>query len=126
MTRREQAPSGGAGQRREGSVLGGALPAARHLNKQAVIDYLSGSREFGRAFDYNPVVGTVEVVADPQVDGTYAAQFQDVSDSRTVRTVQLLFVTGHEEGTVLEALEATLEEVEFTSWPPTSGSLRFL
>lgn len=32
MTRAQQAPSGGgAGPRREGSVLGGALPTARHL-----------------------------------------------------------------------------------------------
>lgn len=94
------------------------------ITKQTVISYLS-SPAFGRAFSYNPQPGTVEVVADPQVDGTYAAQFTDVED-REPRTVHLLFVTGAPSEEDAEAvLEENLEEVEYDSWPPVSGALRF-
>lgn len=105
--------SGSPGQRREGDVLGGASPTA-----QSIKEWLTEQT----AYDYRPDADTIRVKADPQVDGTFAVRFIDYQSEATV---DLLFVTGSEEGTVAEVLEATLEEVEFTSWPPTSGGLSF-
>lgn len=106
--------SGGRGQRREGDVLGGASPTARSIKAWLT--------EQG-SYSYRPQPDTIQVVEDPQVDGTFAVRFTD--NARDFPVVDLLFVTGHEEGSVAEQLEATLEEVEFSSWPPMSGALRF-
>jgi hypothetical protein len=84
------------------------------------------ANEMSSSFTYKPKPGTIQIVPDPQVTGTYAVQFTDEENADTEGgVVQLLFVTGLEEGTINEVLEATLEEVEFESWPPQSGSLRF-
>lgn len=76
-----------------------------------------------QGYSYRPVPGTVEVCEDPQVADTFAVRFKDAADEG--RTVDLLFICSDGEGTVDEVLDAVLEEVEFTTWPPTSGALRF-
>ena len=72
---------------------------------------------------YKPQPGTVEVFSDPEVAGTYAARFKD--DEYDGEHTHLLFVTGTESGSDDEILSRCLEEVEFTTWPPTSGPLQF-
>jgi hypothetical protein len=83
------------------------------------------------SYTYKPDPATIEVIADPQVSGTWAVQFTDLENADTEGgVVQLLFVTGwetsqHPGAPAEQILDATLEEVEFESWPPRSGSLRF-
>lgn len=81
--------------------------------------------EMGKDYTYKPKPGTVEVAADPQVEGTFAARFVCLEDGD--RTVDLLFITrdAREGSTDSEALAYSLEEVEYHAWPPRSGNLRF-
>jgi hypothetical protein len=74
------------------------------------------------SYDYRADPATIEVVPDPRVTGTWAAQFTDL---KYREPVQLLFVTGGETGSDAEVLDRCLEEVEFDSWPPVSGNLQF-
>lgn len=79
-------------------------------------------------YDYAPEKGTVEVIEDPKVPGTFAARFKEDGYD-----IDLLFVTSEAARTVPggsvdqigDVLEMTLEEVEFEAWPPVSGNLRF-
>jgi hypothetical protein len=57
---------------------------------------------------------------DPQVPTTFAVRFRQDGD-----LVDLMFVTGGEEGETDEVLSRTLEDAEFDIWPPVSGSLKF-
>lgn len=91
------------------------------ITKQTIHTWLTDGAE---GFDYSPVPESVEVMADPQVDGTYAARFADEDGT----TVDLLFVTASYPAdglTDAQLIEQTLEEVEYETWPPRSGSLRF-
>lgn len=76
----------------------------------------------GDSYEYKPKPGTIKVIRDPKVDGTFAARFYDLGYDEVT---DLLFVTGGVEGTIEEILDRTLEGVEFESWPPQSGSLKF-
>jgi hypothetical protein len=73
------------------------------------------------SYDYRPQADTIQVMEDPQVRDTWAVQFTDADGE----TVQLMFVCGYEQGMPDEVLENCLEEVEYETWPPQSGSLRF-
>lgn len=77
------------------------------------------------SYDYHPQPGSVEVMPDPKVPGTFAARFTDTE--RDGENVDLLFITGQGPSDVDDdaVLDATLEEVEFESWPPASGDLKF-
>ena len=69
--------------------------------------------------DHSPV----DVVEDPLVAGCFAVRFTNHDD----RTVNLMFQTQHVKAyDAAEVLGYCLEEVEFTTWPPTSGALSFL
>lgn len=76
-------------------------------------------------YDYQPDPDSIRVMKDPQVRGTFAVRFNDLDSERVV---DLLFITEQRsEGldSVDDVLSETLEEVEYESWPPKSGSLRF-
>ncbi len=60
--------------------------------------------------DYQNSENKVEVVPDPRVDGSYAVRVYRSSDNATF---DLLWNRG------------AYDELEFTSWPPTSGNLKF-
>lgn len=75
-------------------------------------------------FDFHPVAPSIQVMQDPQVDGTFAVRFADEGGVN----IDLMFVTGWEAENATcaaDVLEDTLEEVEYETWPPRSGSLRF-
>jgi hypothetical protein len=81
--------------------------------------------EMAESYDYRPDPGTVKVMRDPRVHETFAARFKWNGE-----TVDLLFITGHcpnadDPNDPASVLEAVLEEVEFDTWPPVSGDLRF-
>jgi len=60
--------------------------------------------------DYKDTENKIEVVPDPRVDGSYAVRVYRRSDNVTF---DLLWNRG------------AYDELEFTSWPPTSGNLKF-
>ena len=68
-------------------------------------------------------VTSIEVVKDPVITDSYAIQTKhDKANKEHVR--QWLLV--HVDSTMsISNLCDLLEEVEFTSWPPTSGNLKF-
>lgn len=67
-------------------------------------------KELSDYVDYNNPENKVEVVPDPRVDGTFALRVYRKSDDCTF---DLLWNRGDYDG------------VEFSSWPPTSGDLKF-
>ena len=74
-------------------------------------EVVAAIREYtGRKVD----ASKVEVFADPKVSGCYAARWTKGKDD----TVDMLFTNG-------EITADGLEEVEFKSWPPTSGAPKF-
>jgi hypothetical protein len=60
--------------------------------------------------DYNNLENKIEVIPDPRVDGTYAVRVYRSEDDYTF---DLLWNRG------------AFDEVEFSSWPPVSGDLKF-
>jgi hypothetical protein len=60
--------------------------------------------------DYKDTENKIEVVPDPRVDGAYAVRVYRKEDDITF---DLLWNRG------------AYDELEFTSWPPTSGDLKF-
>ena len=60
--------------------------------------------------DYKNPENKIEVVPDPRVDGTYAVRVYRSNDDYTF---DLLWNRG------------AFDEVDFNSWPPTSGNLKF-
>lgn len=60
--------------------------------------------------DYNNPENKIEVIPDPRVDGTYAVRVYRSEDDYTF---DLLWNRG------------AFDEVEFSSWPPVSGNLKF-
>jgi hypothetical protein len=60
--------------------------------------------------DYKDTENKIEVVPDPRVDGAYAVRVYRKEDNYTF---DLLWNRG------------AYDELEFTSWPPTSGNLKF-
>ena len=60
--------------------------------------------------DYNNPENKIEVIPDPRVDGTYAVRVYRSDDGYTF---DLLWNRG------------AFDEVEFSSWPPNSGNLKF-
>ncbi len=60
--------------------------------------------------DYQNPKNKIEVVPDPRVDGTYAVRVYRSNDNCTF---DLLWNRGAYDG------------LEFTTWPPTSGDLKF-
>jgi hypothetical protein len=60
--------------------------------------------------DYNNPDNKIEVIPDPRVDGTYAVRVYRSDDGYTF---DLLWNRG------------AFDEVEFSSWPPVSGNLKF-
>jgi hypothetical protein len=74
-----------------------------------------------------PEPGTVKVIHDPHVTGTFAARFQDRARgvNGVPATIDLLFITAGEDGSPEDILDRTLEEVEYETWPPRSGGLQF-
>jgi hypothetical protein len=67
-------------------------------------------KELSDYVDYQNSENKVEVVPDPRVDGSYAVRVYRSSDDVTF---DLLWNRG------------AYDELEFTSWPPTSGDLKF-
>jgi hypothetical protein len=67
------------------------------------------------------------VCMDPQVEGTFAARIINKKGF----TIDLMWCTaqapayGPSPTTVDGLLDDTMEEVEFTAWPPVSGTLKF-
>lgn len=83
--------------------------------------------EMRGSYNYQPQPDTVEVIEDPKVDGTFAVRFRD---ERMKYNVNLLFVTSQcrqadDPNNPASVLSAVLEECEFSSWPPKSGSPSF-
>jgi len=62
----------------------------------------------------------VEIVGDRKVPGTYALRVHYTDDTEAT-----FLITGFHSGCTAEFVEQNLEEVEFTTWPPTSGELKF-
>ena len=60
--------------------------------------------------DWKNPENKVEVVPDPQVDGTYAVRVHRASDNYTF---DLLWNRG------------AFDEIDFETWPPKSGNLKF-
>lgn len=68
-------------------------------------------------------VTSIEVVKDPRITDSYAIQTKHLENAKE-RVCQWLLV--HVDSTLSSSnLCNLLEEVEFTSWPPTSGNLKF-
>jgi len=62
----------------------------------------------------------VEIFRDPQVEGTYAIKiFFDDGNTED------MLIVGFDNADSIEEISEKLEECEFGSWPPTSGSLKF-
>jgi hypothetical protein len=67
-------------------------------------------KELEMYVDYNNPDNKIEVIPDPRVDGTYAVRVYRSDDGYTF---DLLWNRG------------AFDEVEFSSWPPLSGDLKF-
>lgn len=67
-------------------------------------------KELEMYVDYNNLENKIEVIPDPRVDGTYAVRVYRKEDDYTF---DLLWNRG------------AFDEVEFSSWPPVSGDLKF-
>lgn len=63
---------------------------------------------------------TVEVHPDPRVSTTYAIRISRGNDQ------EFYLLTNYTNNTGVASAAEFLEECEFSSWPPTSGKLRFL
>lgn len=94
------------------------------MTKATVKEWIEN--QMSEDYTYKVRPGTVEVMADPQVSGTFAARFQDAN--RPGENVYLLFITGNQPaGEDGDVLSATLEEIEVEAdeWPLKSGNLQF-
>jgi hypothetical protein len=97
------------------------------ITKQNVIDYIANT--MSDSYSYQAIPESIKVIEDPQVRGTFAARFNDKSRVMDQET-DLLFITNDASNAddpedYKSVLEATLEEVEFETWPPKSGNLNF-
>jgi len=67
-------------------------------------------------------VADVEIHADPKVAGAYAIR----ASMKDGKTIDFLVCAGWDaQGRSPVVVSAFLEEAEFTSWPPTSGNVKF-
>lgn len=87
-----------------------------HITIEDIKDYLT---------EHHPGEDVIGVVSDPEVEGTFAARTK--SNSGFIQDYMWITrsVSDRTPGTKFELLEYCEEGVEFKSWPPISGKLRF-
>jgi hypothetical protein len=98
--------------------LDSAISRYNNITKESFINESKGFeilpedalKELSDYVDYQNSENKIEVVPDPRVDGTYAVRVYRSDDDVTF---DLLWNRG------------AYDEVEFSSWPPVSGNLKF-
>jgi hypothetical protein len=76
-------------------------------------------KELKKTYVVNLEFDTVEVIADPQLEGVFGVQVTVYGKKKAFskrETFQLLWTNDQWK---------QFDEVEFTTWPPTSGTLQF-
>lgn len=91
-----------------GDIMGESLNESRIYGHEILPD--EALKELEMYVDYKNPDNKIEVVEDPRVSGTYAVQIYRKEDDYTFH---LLWYSGG------------YDEVEFDSFPPTSGDLKF-
>lgn len=69
-------------------------------------------------------VASLQMHADPKVEGSYAIR-ASMDDGETIDFVLLAHWLLKSQTLTPSLVDENLEEVEFTSWPPSSGNMQF-